>query len=117
VSGCADTTRGPQAADGHQQWPTVDSVHVGYLSLVQAARYLGAVSTATVRRWIKGHGLPHYHITGCGGERGKLLFRQGELDRWMRRFRNGLAASKNEDGARREAVGDEFRAENIDRTE
>ncbi len=88
--------RDPRHTDGSVS--VVEHVDAGFITLAQAARYLGAVSTATVRRWIKGHGLPHYHITGCGGERGKLLFRPGELDRWMRRFRNGLAASKNEDG-------------------
>jgi len=117
VIGRVDTSEVQQATDGRGRWPVVESVHVGYLSLPQAARYLGGVSTATVRRWITGHGLPHYHITGCGGERGKLLFRQGELDRWMRRFRNGLASSQGEDGAQREGAGDGFCAETVDRTE
>ena len=70
-------------------WPVVESVHVGYLTLAQAAHYL-AVSKATVRRWIKNLGLPHYYLPGGGGQRGKLLFRKGEVDRWMRRHKNGL---------------------------
>jgi excisionase family DNA binding protein len=72
-------------------WPVVESVVVGYMTLPQTGEYLG-VSTATVRRWIKKLALPHYHVPGAGGKRGKLLFRRGELDRWMRRFRNGLQA-------------------------
>lgn len=80
---------------GKAAWPVVESVHVGYLSLAHAAKYLGGVSTATVRRWVKNLGLPHYHVPGpgkgkSGGPRGTLLFRKGELDRWTRRFKDGL---------------------------
>jgi excisionase family DNA binding protein len=66
----------------------------GPLTLAQAASYL-AVSTDTIRRWIASARLPHYWIPpACGkGMRGKLLFRRGELDRWLRRYRNGLAPS------------------------
>ena len=73
-------------------WPVVASVHVGYMSLQQAAEFFGGISTATVRRWIKHHGLPHYLVPGIGGTRGKLLFRHGELNRWARRFKNKLRA-------------------------
>ena len=78
----------PDAGD-RAAWPVVESVHVGYLTLAQAAQYL-AVSKATVRRWIKNLGLPHYYLPGGGGQRGKLLFRKGEIDRWMRRHKNSL---------------------------
>ena len=83
-------TTAATTALGKAAWPVVESVHVGYLSLAHAANYLGGVSTATVRRWIKNLGLPHYYFPGGGGQRGKLLFRKGELDRWARRFKNGL---------------------------
>ena len=84
-----DTMTNAQATGlGAPSWPVVESVHVGYMTLRQAAEYLG-VSAATVRRWIKGLALPCYHVPGAGGRRGKLLFRRGELDRWMRRFKGG----------------------------
>lgn len=55
----------------------------GYLSLAEAAAYLHAPAS-TVRGWIRTQGLPHY-------KPGKLLlFRQAELDAWMRRYRHGL---------------------------
>ena len=84
--GATTTTAAPAKAE----WPVVESVHVGYFSLAQAAKYLGGVSTATVRRWIKNLGLPHYYLPGGKKQRGKLLFRKGELDRWARRFKSGL---------------------------
>ena len=71
----------------------VAHVDAGFMTLAQAAGYL-AVSSRTVRRWIAERGLPHYYIGGR--ERGKLLFRKGELDRWTRRFKNGLAACSAE---------------------
>ena len=74
------------------QWPRVESVHVGYLDAQQAAVYL-AVSKPTIRRWCKNQGMPHYHLPGAGGKRGVLLFRKSEIDRWLRRFKNGLADS------------------------
>jgi len=74
--------------EGRQEaWPVVASMHAGYMSLAQAAGYL-AVSTRTIRRWIADRGLPHYFVGGS--QRGKLLFRKGELDRWARQFKNGL---------------------------
>lgn len=63
------------------------NVHAGYLTLAQVARYLGR-SPRTLRRWAEHKGLPHYYIGGP--ERGTLLFRKAELDRWMRRFKNAL---------------------------
>lgn len=77
------------AAGDKSRWPVVASPHVGYLSLAQAAQYLGSVSKDTIRRWIRDRSLPHYFIP-CG-QRGRLLFRKGELDRWARRFRNRFA--------------------------
>lgn len=78
-----------KATADRSAWPLVDSVHVGYLTLRQAADYLNC-SPKTVRRRIKSHGLPHYFVPGSRGIRGQLLFRRGELDRWVRRFKNGL---------------------------
>ena len=79
------------ASDAQLAWPVVESVNVGYMTLKQAADFFG-MSPATIRRWCKYQGLPHYHVPGSGGKRGKLLFRKGELDRWTRRFKNRLAA-------------------------
>ena len=79
--------RDPRHADGNVQ--LVAHVDAGYITLAQTARYL-AVSTRTIRRWVTSRGLPHYYIGGA--ERGKFLFRKGELDRWVRRFKNGFAA-------------------------
>ena len=74
----------------------------GYITLAQAAAYL-AVSSRTIRRWIEERSLPHYYIGGR--QRGKLLFRKGELDRWARRFKNGLDAGKPENAL--DAMGPE----------
>ena len=71
----------------------VAHVDAGYISLAQAAAYF-SVSARTIRRWVLSRRLPHYYIGGQ--ERGKLLFRKGELDRWARRFKNGLTAGSSE---------------------
>jgi len=89
----------PSEAAG-ETWPVLPSVHTGYLTLRHAAEYLGGVSTATVRRWISGIGLPYCRIPGGGGWRGRLLFRQRELDRWMRRFKGGLKGCDTADVGR-----------------
>jgi len=78
-------------------WPIVQSVHVGYMNLAQAATYLG-VSVATVRRWVKDRGLPHYYVPGgtggkSGRPRGHFLFRKGEVDRWVRKHKNAFRKS------------------------
>jgi excisionase family DNA binding protein len=82
--------RDPSGADG--QIRLVDHVDAGYVTLAQAATYL-AVSSRTVRRWIEEQALPHYYIGGR--QRGKLLFRRTELDRWARRFKGALATDSN----------------------
>ena len=71
----------------------VAHVDAGFMTLAQAAAYL-AVSSRTIRRWVTSRGLPHYYIGGA--ERGKFLFRKGELDRWARRFKNGFTAHNSE---------------------
>ena len=83
-----DSPRDPRNPDGRVQ--VVATVDAGYLTLAQAAAYLGA-STRTIRRRVKHGRLPHYYLPGLTGERGQLLFRKGEIDRWIRRFKNGLA--------------------------
>ena len=89
VSTAPDSTmarRSPRDADGTIR--VVEHVDAGYITLVQAAKYL-AVSSRTIRRWIGERSLPHYYIGGR--QRGKLLFKKGELDRWARRFKGRLA--------------------------
>lgn len=82
--------------------PVVASADAWYMSLDQTAHYLGGVSKSTVRRWIEALHLPHYHLPSAGGakrERGRLLFRRREIDRWMRPFRNGLHPHEERDSA------------------
>lgn len=69
----------------------VAHVDAGYITLAQAASYV-SVSARTVRRWVSSRGLPHYYIGGP--VRGKLLFRKGEMDRWARKHKNGLASCR-----------------------
>jgi excisionase family DNA binding protein len=78
--------RDPRSTDGSVS--VVEHVDAGFITLTQAAQYL-AVSSRTVRRWVEDRHLPHYYIGGP--ERGRLLFRKGELDRWTRQFKNGLS--------------------------
>ena len=63
-------------------------VGVGFMDLPEAAQWF-SVSPKTVRRWIGAFALPCYRIPGPSGKRGRLLFREGELARWSRRFKAG----------------------------
>ena len=56
----------------------------GYLSAAEMAQFLG-VGGRTLARWIAEAGLPCYRVVG------RLLFRQGEVERWVRKLgrRNG----------------------------
>lgn len=82
------TARAPEATPpGRQAAPDTEA---GYLTLEQAAGYL-ACSTKTVRRWAQADGLPHYYVRRRGCTRGVLLFRKGQIDRWLRSCANGLA--------------------------
>jgi len=75
--------------------PRAKSLGSGYLTLEHVAKYMDC-STKTVRRCIA-QGLQHYYVRLGGHKRGILLFRQGDIDRWLRRFRRGTAAeSKGE---------------------
>lgn len=55
----------------------------GYLTLEQAAVFLNA-KVGTLRVWVRRRGVPHYKPGR------NLLFRQAELESWMRRYRQGL---------------------------
>ena len=96
----AATARDPRDLRGRVQ--VVGHVDAGYLSLGQAATYLG-VSGRTIRRWIGERGLPYYYLPALPGRkrksgrgRGRFLFRKGELDRWLRPYKNGLPAAHAE---------------------
>jgi len=76
------------------EWPTLESPHLGYLTADQVSEAFG-VSRKTIARWIEVHGLPHYYVAAGGGSRGRLYFRKGEIQRWMRsRFKNRLHSER-----------------------
>jgi len=73
-------------------WPVVASVHVGYLTLAQAAKYVGC-SARTLRRWVEAGDFPHFYVRLPGQRRGRLFFRKGQIDRWLRKFKGGMAGA------------------------
>jgi len=74
--------------------PCANAVGSDYLTLEHAAEYMDC-STKTVRRCIA-QGLRYYYVRLGGHKRGILLFRRGDIDRWLRRFRNSLAPDSQE---------------------
>ncbi len=85
MAGAMTNRRDPRRTDGSVS--VVEHVDAGFISLAQAAQYL-AVSSRTVRRWVEVGGLPHYYVRLEGRKRGVLLFRRGEIDRWLRGSKN-----------------------------
>lgn len=71
---------------------------MGFITLAQAAGYL-AVSAKTIRRWVSECGLPHYYVRRAPARRGVLLFRTGEIDRWMKQHRNASPVEGLDNGA------------------
>lgn len=61
----------------------VESINDNYISIDEAAEYLG-VKTSTIRTWIKNKGMPAHRV-------GKLWkFKRSEIDGWIKSGKSAI---------------------------